>query len=205
MKNYKLPPFRKNKFKNHLEQSKLAQIIYQADESEILRKPSVEVDIKKIKTKIIQDKINYLKKCLLKYRKITGLGRGIAAPQVGIAEKIAVVYTTKELITIINPKIIVHSFEKYRFKEMCMSAVPVAVNLVRPSWIEFEYFDEIGKFQTWKTKDKTKLGKLLNRVFQHEIDHLEGKLNIDLASSIKDLIFVSNPNFFKTLKFEKVG
>lgn len=86
---------------------------------------------------------------------------------------------------------------------MCMSANPVIVPTIRPTWIEFEYFDEKGKLQKWITKDKTKLGKILNRVFQHEIDHMNGIINLDIGNP-KEFILESDPKFYSRATFEKI-
>lgn len=197
-----LSPNRKYKKDFHLKEAKISQFIYQRGEVDFLAKISKEVI--NINSKTTQSKIKYLKECLLKYRKITGLGRGIAAPQVGIPEKIAVIYTPKKLITIINPKVTKYSDKKLKVIEGCMSATPILANVIRPAWIEFEYFDEFGNKKYFKTKAQTKLGKILNRVFQHEIDHLEGIINIDRVESSKDLIFLSDPLTIKNILFLEV-
>ncbi len=44
----------------------------------------------------------------------------------------------------------------------------------------------------------------MNRVFQHEIDHMEGIINIDRCLS-KELTLESDPKFYKKTKFEKVN
>lgn len=200
----KLPPFKDYKSKNYLGQSKVSLFIYQFGESKILESKTKQVNPKSIKSKSFQKKIKYIKSCLKKYRKITGLGRGLAAPQIGIAEKFFIVQTKDRVMVAINPKIIRTSTVQLIYPEMCMSAYPVAVNLQRPSWIEFEYLDEFGNIKLWDKKDNTKQNIILNRVFQHEIDHLDGIVNITKAESVNDLIFVSNPNFFKEAKFVKV-
>lgn len=199
----KLPPFRKFKSKVFENAAAVRSFIYQIGESDALRKPSKEVPINKITSAQMQAKIKYLKKCMLKYRKITGMGRGITAVQVGIPERFSVVYTPKKLLIIINPKITKKSSKKYIYPEMCMSANPIIAPTIRPSWIEFEYFDEQGKRKKWTTKDNTNLNKILNRVFQHEIDHMEGIINIDRCSS-KDLILESDPKYYQTASFTRV-
>lgn len=197
------PPFRKFKQKTFDLAGKVGSFIYQIGESDALRKSSKEVPKTKITSPEYQAKIKYIKKCMLKYRKITGRGRGITAVQVGIPERFSVVYTPENLLIIINPKITKKSSEQYLYPEMCMSANPIIAPTIRPSWIEFEYFDEQGKRKKWTTKDNTKLGKILNRVFQHEIDHMEGIINIDRCSS-KDLILESDPKYYQTASFVKV-
>lgn len=205
MKSWKanLPPFRRYKIKVFGNAAKTGQFIYQIGESEDLRKPSKKIPLNKITSKVYQSKFNYLKNCLSKYRKLTGLGRGITAVQVGIPERFSVVYTPEKLIIIINPKITKVSKEKLKYPEMCMSANPIIVPAIRPSWIEFEYFDENGQKQVWKMKDKTKNGRMLNRVFQHEIDHMDGTINVDIGDPI-EFILESDPKFYKNARFEKI-
>ncbi len=199
-----LPPFRKFKSKQFIEYSKVSSFIYQKNESSILETPAKKVNPKIITTPEFQKKIKYIKDCLKKYRKITGVGRGIAAPQIGYSEKFAVIYTPQELILIINPIITKISENKYLYPEMCMSAVPVIAKVIRPAWVEFKYLDEKGQPKFWTTKDNTKQGKILNRVFQHEIDHLEGIINIKKIDSLEDLLFYSNPTFYDKAKFIKI-
>src|SRR3989344_7881454 len=183
--------------------AKLSKLVYHIGELEELRKPSNEVKKELNKTLEIKKVITDLKATLKKYRKLSGKGRGIAAIQRGIPLKIAVVYSFEKVITIINPKIIKTSAENYLYPEICMSANPIIAPLKRPGWIEFEYLDEDGIKQKWNKKDSTKETKILNRVFQHEIDHMEGIINIDKVSS-KTLIFESDPEFYEKAKFEEV-
>ena len=81
-----------------------------------------------------------------------------------------------------------------------MSAWPIIAPVIRPAWIEFEYFDENGQQKIWNEKSDTERGRMLNRVFQHEFDHLEGVLNIDYCKG-EDLILESDPDFYKTATF----
>lgn len=87
---------------------------------------------------------------------------------------------------------------------MCMSANPVIVPATRPSWIEFEYYDEKGEKKFWDTKDDTDVGKMMNRVFQHEFDHMEGIINIDIIKDPREIILESDPDFYKNARFTKV-
>jgi peptide deformylase len=193
------PKNAKYKKKVFLNSASTADFICQIGEAEFLRKPSKKVLISKIKSPQMQGKFKYLRNCLRKYTKLTGQGRGIAGVQVGIPEQFFAVYTTldKDKIEIfINPQITKKSKVVLKYPEMCMSAVPVIAPLARPSWIEFEYWDEKGNLKKWITKDKTKLGQMLNRVFQHEIDHLDGVINIDRIKSPKELILDSDPEFY---------
>ncbi len=183
----------------------VSEFVYQIGEYEGLRKLSKEVLLKDVKSSDFKAKTKYIKDCLLKYREITGYGRGITAIQIGIPEKFSVIYTPEKLILIINPKITKKSPKMFSYPEMCMSANPIISPTIRPSWIEFDYYDENGKLQHWKTKDDTDQGKIMNRVFQHEIDHMNGVINIDYIENPKDLILESDPHFYENAKFEQVG
>ena len=176
-----------------------SNLTYQIGELSSLREKSENVQVSEIKSQKIKSTIGKLKKTLREYRKLTGKGLGIAAIQIGIPLKIAVIFQDEKMLTIINPKIIKKSEDLFRYPEICMSANPIIAKVIRPSFIEFEYLDEKGNKQIWKDKDK-----LINRVFAHEIDHMEGIINIDLVDS-KSLILHSDPGFFKKARFEKVS
>ena len=215
-----LPPFRRYKKKIFSEVIKTSGLVYQIGESDQLRKPSNIVPVEDIKSEEFQKKIKYLKKVLLKYRKLTGKGRGVTAVQVGIQQRFSVIYMPARharqvtgvaggpqikgnLMVIINPQITKKSTKLYRYPEICMSANPIIAQVSRSSWIEFEYYDENGKKKYWDKKDTDKDGKMYNRVFQHEIDHMDGIINIDKVDS-KELILESDPHFYDNAKFEVV-
>lgn len=202
-----LAPFRKYKKEIFAKQAAVADFIHQIGEYPALREKATSVPIDKISSDEYKAKFAYMKKCLLKYRKLTGMGRGIAAPQLGIPEAFACMYMPEipeELLIIINPHITKQAKEKLRYPEMCMSAASAVAPVVRPSWIEFEYYGEDGEKHVWNTKATEKLGRLYNRVFEHEIDHLFGIINIDRVQS-KEIIYESDPTFYATAAFEKVG
>lgn len=191
--------FTKHKKQVFLDAAKISHLTLQIGESDILRKKSKEVKQSQIKSTEIKKVISDLKKTLLEYKKLTGKGRGIAASQIGKLLKIAVLFTDGNLITIINPKIIKKSPELLIYPEICMSANPIIAKVIRPSWIKTEYLDEEGKKQIWNKKDL-----ILNRVLQHEIDHMEGIINIDLVKP-DQLILDSDPGYFKKAKFKKAS
>jgi peptide deformylase len=176
-----------------------SHLTYQIGEFDGLRKKSQEVEVSKINSKEIRSIILKLKKTLKEYRRLTGKGRGVAAIQIGYPLRIAVIFQEENLLTIINPKIITTSKTKFKYPEICMSANPIIAKVSRPSYIEFEYLDEKGNEQIWDNKKD----KIMNRVLQHEIDHMDGIINIDLVKS-SDLILLSEPNFFKKSNFTEV-
>ncbi|MBS0358323.1 MAG: peptide deformylase [Proteobacteria bacterium] len=108
-------------------------------------------------------------------------GVGLAAPQIAIAKRLAVVDhigDKKETYVLINPEII-EADDWQDMEEGCLS-VPSAYDAVkRPNKIKIRALDRHGK-----VFEKTAEG-LLAEVFQHEIDHLDGKLFIHLLSNLK--------------------
>lgn len=196
----------KYKKQNLADLAKTAKFIYQIGETSALRKPSKKVSIVKLSSPEYKAKFKYLKKCMQDYRRLTGKGRGIAAVQVGIPEKFFVLYVPEKkdkYHLFINPQILRVSEVSYRYPEACMSCNSLIANVVRPAWVEFTYLTEKGKEGLWSQKDATKKERLYNRVVQHEIDHLEGIVNIDTVQS-RDLIFESNEEYYKKAKLEKV-
>jgi peptide deformylase len=198
------PPFVAFKKEVFTKAAAVSDFIYQIGEYPLLRKPSQEVPLEEIESEDFKEKVKYLKNCILTFRELTGYGRGITAVQIGIPERFSVVYTPEKLLIIINPKIIKSSVKMLRYPEICMSANPVIAPVIRPSWITFEYYDEHGNLQIWNTKDDTDQGRIMNRVFQHEIDHMEGIINIDKVQNPKDLILESDPKFYTSATFEEV-
>lgn len=197
---FRNPPFSAFKKSVFLKAAKVSSFIFQIGEFSELRKHSRAVPISKITSEEMRNKFKYLKSCLVKYRKLTGYGRGVTAVQIGIPERFSVVYTPEKLMIVINPKITKKSKTLLKYPEICMSANPIISPVVRPSWVELEYYDESGKLQMWNNKKD----RILNRVFQHEIDHMYGIINIDLVKSPKELILESDPDFYKNAKFEEV-
>ena len=86
-----------------------------------------------------------------------------------------------EKIAFINPKIVkYHRQEIVPFNEGCLSLPGMDAEINRPSKVTVEYLDLDGEKQTLEAD------KLLARVIQHEYDHLEGILFIDLVPSQED-------------------
>ena len=100
-------------------------------------------------------------------------GCGLAAPQVGILRRIAVVEVEEgEVIEMINPKIIAYAGEQ-RETEGCLSIPERWGTTVRPEHVTVRAVNREGK-----VFDVSGSG-LLARALCHELDHLDGKLFID--------------------------
>ena len=110
-------------------------------------------------------------------------GVGLAAPQIGISKRIAVVDITfkedpKAKLVLINPEI-VKKEGKQTGSEGCLSIPEFRENVSRPNRVTVRAQDEYGK-----TLEHTGEG-LLARAFLHETDHLHGKLYIAHVSALK--------------------
>jgi len=106
-------------------------------------------------------------------------GIGLAAPQVGVSKRVIVVQTDLEgrrILALVNPKIIKKSQEKEKDEEGCLSFPGIFLEIKRAKEVEVEGLD------IKREKIKLKAKGLLARVFQHEIDHLDGVLFIDRIS-----------------------
>jgi peptide deformylase len=102
---------------------------------------------------------------------------GLAAPQIGVDLRIAVINISKEktedTIVIVNPRDVLCSGKKESKREACMSLPCVQGEVQRREKIQFVCEDEFGI-----TKKRNASG-FLARVFSHEIDHLDGILYAD--------------------------
>jgi peptide deformylase len=98
-------------------------------------------------------------------------GVGLAAPQIGVAERIAVVDIDDEsgTIELINPRILETSGEQ-NGPEGCLSFPGLYGEVSRPYFVKVEAYNRKGKKFTLEAED------FLARAIQHEIDHLDGIL-----------------------------
>ena len=99
-------------------------------------------------------------------------GIGLAAPQVGVSKRMIVADIGKNPIMLINPLILAKSGMD-RMEEKCLSVSDAVVGIDRPERIVVSGLNEKGR------RVEIKAEGLLARVFQHEIDHLDGTLIID--------------------------
>lgn len=105
-------------------------------------------------------------------------GIGLAAPQVGRRERLAVVDVEGQRFVLINPEITFRE-GKERAEEACLSIPEVYGQVERARRVVVTAIDREG------TAYEVEATGLLARCFQHEIDHLHGKLFIDYLSFLK--------------------
>ena len=109
-------------------------------------------------------------------------GLAVAANQVGLSYRMFVCPGGPDGGIYINPCIVAKSDDEWTFKESCLS-VDGAWYITRPNRVTMRYWTVDGKQSAW-TDDH-----LLGRVIQHEIDHLDGKLLIDLITKRERKLF----------------
>ena len=123
---------------------------------------------------------------------IAANGVGIAAPQVAARERLFIVASRPiprypnapqmEPTAMINPQILAHSPELVTDWEGCLSIPGIRGLVPRYQAIEVEYSDRTGK------SHKQELTDFVARIFQHELDHLDGIVFVDRLQSTQDLI-----------------
>jgi len=110
-------------------------------------------------------------------------GIGLSANQVGIPSRMFVFGDNENYVACFNPKILVESENTVPIDEGCLTYPGLFVRIHRPDWIEAEFEDETGQ------KHTDTFEGLMCRVFQHEMDHMDGidftqrakKLHLDIA------------------------
>jgi peptide deformylase len=108
-------------------------------------------------------------------------GVGLAAPQVGVSLQLAVVDVEgdgQQTYVLINPKITA-SEGRCRYKEGCLSVPGVYEQVERAERVTLQALDRHGNPYEVQAEG------LLGECFQHEIDHLNGKLFVDYLSPLK--------------------
>jgi peptide deformylase len=107
-------------------------------------------------------------------------GIGLAANQVGVLRRVIVWENEEERGALANP-VIVERDGEVEGEEGCLSLPGLAYPVIRSQWVLVEGINERGKEVTIEAFDLTA------RIFQHEIDHLNGVLYIDrLPDELRD-------------------
>lgn len=111
-------------------------------------------------------------------------GIGLAANQIGVLQKIAVIDCAKgdeksEPHILINPEVVDHSEQKVEAEEGCLSFPAQYAKIKRPDRVDVKFQDLDGKWH------QASFEGIEARCAQHEIDHLNGTLFIDHCSLVK--------------------
>jgi len=122
-------------------------------------------------------------------------GLGVSANQLGYKTRVFAMRgaTKKESVVCFNPEIVDFSPEMNTMEEGCLSLPDVYVRVVRPSHVAIKYLDEFQK------EEGQLADGLTARVFQHELDHLDGMLMIDRVGELSRM-----RGFDKARKIQKM-
>jgi peptide deformylase len=121
---------------------------------------------------------------LAHWRSTTGYGRGIAAPQLGVLQRVIFLQLPgAEPWPLVNPEIIERSKEKIIVWDACLSFLSIFMQVERHRQVTIRYQTLNGETLKFQAGDDRNLSELL----QHEIDHLDGILAIDRVVDIKTI------------------
>ena len=124
-------------------------------------------------------------------------GIGLAAPQIGVLNRIIVMDCEKDdaanrkPIVMINPEIVYSSDEESTYEEGCLSIPEQFAEIKRPTSVQVRWLDTNG------TEQEQEFQGLWSTCVQHEIDHLDGKLFIDYLGTIKRQLITRKMQKFK--------
>jgi len=118
------------------------------------------------------------------WRKTTGYGRGIAAPQIGANWRVIFLRLPgEEPWPLVNPEITWRSEEKIVVWDACLSFLSIFMQVERNQEITVRYQDLRAEWHEVRATEERNLSELL----QHEIDHLDGILAVDRITDMKTM------------------
>ncbi|PIS05033.1 MAG: peptide deformylase [Candidatus Buchananbacteria bacterium CG10_big_fil_rev_8_21_14_0_10_42_9] len=120
-------------------------------------------------------------------------GIGLAAPQVDLNIQLVLINTKEGPLYLFNPKIIRYSRKKEEAEEGCLSIIGAYGVVPRSESITVQALNPSGQ------KVKFRAAGLFARVIQHEVDHINGTLYVDRATSMVE----GQDVYDKIVKFEK--
>lgn len=132
----------------------------------------------------ITDEIEKLQKDMVETM-IKNEGVGLAATQVGQLKRIIIIQTEKDPLELINPKIIKRSKKTEITEEGCLNFPGFWLKIKRAKEVEVSALDKAGREVQISAQGPQA------RIFQHEIDHLNG------------ILFIDRLSFFQRLKIRK--
>lgn len=134
----------------------------------------VSEDVIKEELPDLSSVINDLHDTLMDFRNRFGVGRAIAAPQIGVFKKI--IYLNIDTpVVFINPVILDQSTEMIEIWDDCLSFPDLLVKVLRHRSCKIDYLDREWKPCSMSLQDD------LSELLQHEYDHLEGILAVQRA------------------------
>lgn len=144
--------------------------------SPVLREQSAEIEV-------VDDEIRQFVADLFETMHASK-GIGLAANQVGVAKRVAVVEVDGDRVVLINPEIM-GTEGRGTAEEGCLSVPEIYADVSRPEGIVVEATDENGG------RYRREVSGLIARAIQHEIDHLDGILFLDHLGPLKRRMLIT--------------
>jgi peptide deformylase len=170
------------KIADHNEVTDCLKLVNPSDHAELLNSVASEVNVAEITSRKVRQIIDQMHKIAAGKHEEGGAQMvGLAAPQVGVAERIIIIDVNaggierqaQEMKVLINPRVIDSSSDCVDGREGCWSCDDFCANVPRASWVDIEALDTKGHTIHQKFSGFTA------RIVQHEVDHLDGIRCID--------------------------
>ena len=147
-----------------------------------LYEKSCSVELKELDD--LKPVIDDLHDTMLDFRKRTGAGRAIAAPQIGVMKRLIYMHIDRPTM-FINPRLVDKSEAMMTVWDDCMSFPDLLVRVRRHKTCAIRYFDPDWQEQQMLLEDD------LSELLQHEYDHLDGVLAVSRAIDSRSFAFKS--------------
>ncbi len=134
-----------------------------------------------------------LRDTLHEFQRVQGFGRGIAAIQIGVAQRVIYIEIGGQVFELINPVLTQMSDEKFRMWDDCFSFPNLMVELERSESVTLRYQDRRGEWQEIVAEGA------FSELLQHEVDHLDGVLSIDRALDRRES-FMTRTQWLRSLE-----
>lgn len=156
-------------------------VVGNKNEAKLLRKKTVDFDFSRFTKKEVNELVTRMRRTMK-----AANGIGLSANQIGLRHRMFVAEVpdaqgAMKFYAVFNPKIEKVSEEVVPYEEGCLSVPGAWGDVMRPAKIVLSGFDKNGK------PAKVKAWGLLARVFQHEMDHLDGKLFTDRTKTVRKI------------------
>jgi peptide deformylase len=116
-------------------------------------------------------------------RATTGYGRAIAAPQIGVMERVVFLNVDgRSPWPFVNPSVVEHADELVTVWDGCLSFLSVFCQVPRWAWVRVRFQDLEGAWHEVRADGD------LSELLQHEIDHLDGILTVDRMTDVTTLV-----------------
>ncbi len=134
-----------------------------------------------------------LRDTLHEFQRVQGFGRGIAAIQIGVAQRVIYIEIGGQVFELINPVLTRLSAGKFRMWDDCFSFPNLMVELERSESVTLRYQDRGGEWREIEAEGA------FSELLQHEVDHLDGVLSIDRALDPRES-FMTRTQYLRTLE-----